>query len=82
MNKEATSFAFAFTFKDGYKITINTEDINEAATLFFSLVQEYSQGTAIYIQTTKLSPLLEAFVEALKMTKVSHLTRMYNKILT
>ena len=82
MDKEGTSFAFSFGFKDGYKVTINIEDINDAAILFFSLVKDYPIGTAIYIQTTKLSPLLEAFVKALKMTQVSHLTRMYNKIIS
>lgn len=82
MDEDATSFAFSFGFKDGYKVTINTEDINEVAILFFSLVQDYPLGTAIYMQTTKLSPLLEAFVKDLQMTRVSHLTRMYNKILT
>lgn len=82
IDKVVTSFAFSFPYKDGYKITINTKDTKDVARLFFSLVQEYPQGSAIYIQTTKLSPLLEAFAKDVKMIQVSHHTRMYNKILS
>ncbi len=76
------SFAFLFAYKDGYKITIRTQDINHGVTLFFALCQNYESNTSIYMLSTLQEPILEALVEALSMTKVSHQTRMYNKILT
>lgn len=76
------SFAFLFAYKDGYKITIKTQDINHGATLFFALCQNYESNTSIYMLSTLQEPILEALVQALSMTKVSHQTRMYNKILT
>lgn len=76
------SFAFAFAYKDGYKITLHSQDINHALTLFFALSQDYKKQTAIYIQSSKQNTMLEALAQALQMKKVSHTTRMYNKILT
>ncbi|CAI6148258.1 MAG: hypothetical protein SPLUMA1_SPLUMAMAG1_00638 [uncultured Sulfurimonas sp.] len=76
------SFAFLFAYKDGYKITIKTQDINHGVTLFFALCQNYESNTSIYMLSTLQEPILEALVQALSITKVSHQTRMYNKILT
>ncbi len=76
-----SSFAFAFAYKDGYKVTIHTQDVNHGAALFFALCKECIHHTAIYIQTTKTDSLLEALAQALEMKRVSYTTRMYNKIL-
>lgn len=76
-----SSFAFSFPYKDGYKLTINTENIHHALALFFALASNYEKDTAIYIHTTQIHPLLEALVEALEMQEVSSMKRMYNKIL-
>ncbi|SFV66852.1 GCN5-related N-acetyltransferase [hydrothermal vent metagenome] len=80
-NNTISAFAFSFTYKDGYKITLNAEDINEAISLFFALTNNYKKNTNIYIQVTRLSPILEAITEALQMSEVSKMTRMYNKVL-
>ena len=75
------SFAFSFAYKDGYKVTIKTDDINYGVTLFFALTQNYESNTAIYMQLSPQEAILEAISQALSMQKVSHFTRMYNKIL-
>ena len=76
-----SSYAFTFAYKDGYKIHIESNDINEAITLFFRLTDEFDKGTRVYLQASKLSPLLLALVQTLKMSEVSKFIRMYNKIL-
>jgi len=76
-----SSCAFTFKYKDGYKIHIESSEINEALTLFFNLTDEFQVGTNIYLQATKLSPLLLAIVQTLKMDEASKHIRMYNKIL-
>ena len=81
IGKEINAYAFAFNYKDGYKITIESEDINEALALFFSIAEEVKKGSYIYLQVTKLTPLLEAIVAALKMSEDSKSIRMYNKVL-
>ena len=81
-NKEKiSSFALAFHYIDGYKLHIESEDINEAITLFFTLTKAYKKGTAIYLQASPLSPMIEAIVELLKMKADSKSIRMYNFIL-
>ena len=80
-SEEKNSYAFTFPYKDGYKISIESSDINEAIALFFNLCDTHPKGTSIYMQVSKLSPLLEALVDALKMTETSKNIRMYNKIL-
>ncbi|MDF1883119.1 GNAT family N-acetyltransferase [Sulfurimonas sp. SAG-AH-194-C21] len=80
--KEHTdSFAFAFAYKDGYKITIQSEDVNHALSLFFALCQNYENKTAVYLQSSMQNTMLEALAQALGMKRVLHSTRMYNKIL-
>jgi len=83
IKKEAliSSFAYSFKYVDGYKVTIDSDDVNEAVVLFFALVENFENGTNIYLQATKLSPLLLALVEALKMSEYSKLVRMYNKVI-
>ena len=76
-----SSCAFTFEYRDGYKIHIESSDINEALTLFFKLTDKFKKGTKIYLQASKLSPLLLAVVQALKMSETSKHIRMYNKIL-
>lgn len=76
-----SSYAFTFKYRDGYKIHIESTDINEAITLFFRLTDEFEKKTKIYLQASKLSPLLLAMVEALHMNETSRFIRMYNKIL-
>ena len=73
-----SSFAFSFSYSDGYKIHIESEEINEAITLFFALTQTLKNGTAIYLQASPLSPMLQAIVEALKMEVETTFIRMYN----
>lgn len=75
-----SSFAFSFAYKDGYKIHIESLDINEAITLFFALCENYETGTAIYIQASKLNPILLTINELLKMSEENKFVRMYNKI--
>lgn len=74
------SFALSFAYAQGYKIHLESEDINEALTLFFALVNEHKEGTLIYLQASPLSPLLEALVQLLKMDVHSQHKRMYNFI--
>ena len=79
--KVISSFAMSFRYVDGYKLHIESENINEALTLFFTLVNIHKDGTAIYLQASPLSPMLEAIVELLKMKEHSRFTRMYNFVL-
>ena len=76
-----SSYAFTFKYKDGYKIHIESTDVNEAKTLFFRLTDEFKKGTIIYLQASKLTPLLLKIVQALHMNETSKFIRMYNKIL-
>jgi len=82
VKKENTisSFAFSFKYKDGYKIHIESLDINEAITLFFALSDAYKKQTAIYLQTSKQSSILLAIAELLEMSEYNKFVRMYNKI--
>ncbi len=80
-NETITAFAFSFVYKDGYKITLHVDDINEALVLFLTLSNNYDKGTRIYMQSSKLTPMLEALADALHMQEVLKFTRMYNKIL-
>ncbi|MFK5938352.1 MAG: GNAT family N-acetyltransferase [Sulfurimonas sp.] len=75
------TFAFTFKYRDGYKINIESKDINDAIILFFELTHHLKPGTNIYLQTTPLYPILEALVKLLKMSTDSKLVRMYNKII-
>ena len=76
-----SSFALSFAYKDGYKIHIDSDDINEAITLFFALSDTYEQGTPIYLQASKQTPLLLTMVQLLNMHEYNKFVRMYNKIL-
>lgn len=82
IKSDTNSLAFAFAYKDGYKVTLKTQDINHALALFFALCSEYEHNTPIYIYSTPQETMLEALSEGLKMKKISHQTRMYNKILS
>ena len=75
-----SSYAFTFAYKDGYKVHIESEDINEAVALFFALITPYKEHTSIYLQASKLSPLLLALSEVLSMQEVSKFTRMYKSL--
>ena len=78
---DISSCAFTFPYKDGYKINIESTDIDEAITLFFALSDKLPNKTAIYLQATKLSPLHLTLIQELQMSQDSKLSRMYNKIL-
>ena len=78
---DAKTFTFTFKYRDGYKINIETQDINDAIILFFALTHHLEAGINIYLQVTPLLPILEALVELLKMSTDSKLLRMYNKII-
>ncbi len=75
------SFAFVFPYKNGYKVTIQTQDTNHGIFLFFALCKDYEKDTPIYLESSYKDTMLEALAEALGMSRVSHSTRMYNKIL-
>ena len=72
------SFALSFKYKNGYKIHIESEEINASLALFFALIDKHKSSTAIYLQVSPLSPMLEAIAEALKMQVDTAYTRMYN----
>ena len=74
------TFAFAFKYRDAYKINIEAQDINDAIVLFFALTHHLEAGINIYLQVTPLLPILGALVELLKMSTDSKLVRMYNKL--
>jgi len=76
-----SSFAFIFKYIDGYKIHIDSNEINEALTLFFALTNRLEIGTKIYVQVSQLAPIQEAIVELLEMEQESKYVRMYNKII-
>ena len=76
-----TSFAFSFKYVDGYKIHIESDDLDETIALFFALVKEFKDASVAYVQVTKLSPVLVELVKLLNMSEHSKLVRMYNKIL-
>jgi len=76
-----TSFAYILPFNDGYKITIEAHDINEAISLFLELAKEVNIKSNIYIEVSKLSPMLMDVTKVLDMKIESQLLRMYNKIL-
>ena len=77
-----SSFGFSFEYRDGYKLHIESQDINETLTLFFALLESFENGINIYIQTSPLSPLQEAIAELLKMKSYDITLRMYNTILS
>ena len=77
---QETSFAFSFSYIDGYKIHIESKDINEALTLFFALANLHNEGTVIYLQSSLLTPMIQAIVELLKMQVHTKYVRMYNFI--
>ena len=79
--EKITSFGFLYRFRDGYKIYIHSENIDEAITLFFELTQSFKERTPVYLQTSKLEPLQYNMVKRLKMRETSKFIRMYNKIL-
>ncbi|MDF1874845.1 GNAT family N-acetyltransferase [Sulfurimonas sp. SAG-AH-194-I05] len=76
-----SSLGFFLLFKDGYKIVLQSSDINEALILFFSLMKSIKNGTPVYMEVAKTKPLLIALVEYLNMKEYERTTRMYNKIL-
>ena len=76
-----TSYGLCFAYNDGYKVVLNAEDINEAITLFFECIKDFETGTPIYMQISKLEPLLQTVRKLLNMKTTIHYTRMYNKII-
>ena len=76
-----SSFGFHFKYKDGYKIYIDSQEINETVSIFFALIEDLENNTHIYMQTTPLEPLYEAVSELLKMKMYEVSVRMYNKVI-
>ena len=74
-----SSFALMVNYSDGYKIHIESENLQETLTLFFNITQNLKTGTNIYIQITELSPMLMEFAQLLGMREHSRLTRMYKE---
>lgn len=78
---QISSFAYAFQYIDGYKITLEAKNIDEAVSLFLALTKELTNGTNIYLEASVLSELLLNVTEALNMSIHSKFSRMYNKII-
>ena len=78
---KVSSFAFTFAHKDGYSMYLDSQDIDEALSLFFILIEKLPPNTNIYMQADKLSPVQEVVAERLKMSVDSKMYRMYNKML-
>ena len=80
-DKYISSYAIRLNYKDGYKIVLSSNEINEAVTLLFALLDELNDLTPIYMEISQTEQLLLAIAELLKMKKISTTTKMYNKIL-
>ena len=80
-NSDISSYALRLKYKDGYKIVISSNEINEAVTLFFSFLDGILDSTHIYMQIPETDKLQLALAELLEMTKLSSTTKMYNKVL-
>jgi N-acetylglutamate synthase-like GNAT family acetyltransferase len=76
-----SSFGFCSKYLDGYKIVLNSSDLNELVALFFELIKLIKDGNSIYIEASKLEANLVKLCKYLDMKEYSNLTRMYNKIL-
>ena len=80
-NNKISSYAFSYKYIDGYKISINTDCIDDAKALFIYLSNVYAEGTKIYIQASKLNQVFIELVNYFSMKEYSKSTRMYNKVL-
>ncbi len=80
-NNIISSFGISSKYLDGYKVVINSKNIDEALSLFFELIKEFDNGDAIYIESTKMEAVTIRLVKYLNMIEYSSLTRMYNKVL-
>ncbi|NOQ32010.1 MAG: GNAT family N-acetyltransferase [Helicobacteraceae bacterium] len=78
INHNSSAFAFSSIYADGYKITLNTQNLDELFTLFNDLTKEFSIGTKIYIETMPLNSTLLELVNQLNMSFYSEFNRMYN----
>ena len=76
-----SSYGIRLNYKDGYKIVLSSNEINEAVTLLFTLLDGLSDLTPIYMEISQTEQLLLAIANLLKMKKLSSTTKMYNKIL-
>jgi len=80
-DKLISSYAIRLTYKDGYKLLISSNEINEAVTLFFSLLEDLDKSSPIYMEVSQTEQLLLTIAKLLNMQKLSTTTKMYNKIL-
>ena len=76
-----SEYALMFVYKDGYKVLIYSQDLDSVKALFFSLTNRLKEGSTVYIQASKLTPVLLQFVKTLQMDETSKFIRMYNKII-
>ncbi len=74
------SYGVSFTYKDGYKIVIDTQKYEHAKAIFFKLTQKFERGISIYIEATKLNPIFLNLAYDLEMILFSKSSRMYNKV--
>lgn len=75
------SFSYMYKYIDGYKIVIESNNINEALALFLTLTQGLENKIPVYLEVSKVSPLLLEITKNLNMKIDSKFTRMYNKII-
>lgn len=73
--------AYLFSYKDGYKIEIQTGDIHKVLSLYIALTKDIKDGTHIYIKADVLSPLILSLTKILNMQIDHKYNRMYNKII-
>lgn len=74
------SFNITFPYKDGYKIVIDAQKLEQARALFFKLSQSFEEGVSIYMDATKLNPIFLTLAKELAMIELSKSARMYNKV--
>lgn len=76
-----SSYGIRLKYNDGYKIVLASNEINEAVTLLFTLLDDLEDLTPIYMEISQIEQLLLAIADLLKMKKLSFTTKMYNKVL-
>lgn len=76
-----SSYGLSTEYKDGYKVTMMSQNYEELKDIFFSLINLYEVSTKIYVDVTPLEVPMKTLVEELNMKEYSKKSRMYNKVL-
>ncbi len=69
------------SYKDGYKVTIDSSSNEDTLNIFYTLIKDFKVGTKIYIKCSPLDKSLLYVVKKLNMKEFSRMSKMYNKIL-